>query len=88
MIMPGVSEIGRGAIIAAGTIVKQKIPPYAIVMGNPSKIVGFRFTPEEIVDIEKERYDKDDCTPIELLQKNYEKFFRNRWKEIKEWNKL
>lgn len=88
MIMPGVSEIGRGAIISAGTIVKQKIPPYAIVMGNPSKIVGFRFTPEEIVDIEKERYDIDDRTPIELLQKNYDKFFRKRWKEIKEWNKL
>ena len=42
MILPGVGEIGRGAMISADTVIHQAIPPYAIVMGNPGKIIGFR----------------------------------------------
>lgn len=41
MIMPGVT-IGDGAIIGAGAVVAKDIPPYAIAVGNPVKIVGYR----------------------------------------------
>ena len=41
-ILSGV-RIGRGAVVAAGTIVHSDIPPYAIVAGIPAKIVKFRF---------------------------------------------
>lgn len=88
MIMPGVTEIGRGAIISAGTIVKQKVPPYAIVMGNPAKIVGFRFTIEEIIEIEKGLYSDNNRLDVAMLKNNYEKYFRCRWKELKEWNRM
>lgn len=88
MIMPGVNEIGRGAIISAGTIVKQKIPPYAIVMGNPAKIVGFRYMPDEILELEKRLYPENDRLDNILLDQNYDKYFRKRWKELKKWNKL
>lgn len=47
MIMPGV-RIGEGAIVAAGAVVLQNVPPYAIVGGNPAKLVRLRF-PEPIV---------------------------------------
>jgi maltose O-acetyltransferase len=40
-VMPGVT-IGKGAIIAAGTIVSKSIPPYAVVGGNPGRIIGWR----------------------------------------------
>ena len=40
-ILPGV-KIRRGAIIGAGTVLRFSIPPYAVVTGNPAKIVGFR----------------------------------------------
>lgn len=42
LIMPGV-EIGHGAIIAAGTVVKKPVPPYAVVAGNPGRVVKMRF---------------------------------------------
>lgn len=44
-VMPGVT-IGRGAILSAGTVLMKSIPPYAIVAGNPGRIVGWRRDPE------------------------------------------
>ncbi|MEM7005949.1 MAG: acyltransferase [Pseudomonadota bacterium] len=41
IILPG-SRIGDGAIIGAGALVKDEIPPYAIVANAPSPIVGYR----------------------------------------------
>ena len=42
-ILSGV-EIGKGAIIAAGSVVTKNIPPYAIVGGNPASVIKFRFS--------------------------------------------
>lgn len=50
-------HVGRGAIIAAGSIVTKDVPPYAIVAGNPAKIIGQRFTEEEIKEHERALYD-------------------------------
>jgi carbonic anhydrase/acetyltransferase-like protein (isoleucine patch superfamily) len=47
LILSGV-KIGDGAIIGANTVVRSKVPPYAIVIGNPGKIVGYRFSEEKI----------------------------------------
>ena len=88
MIMPGVSEIGRGAVISADTCVRSKIPPYAIVMGNPAKIVGFRLLPKEIVEKEKELYPEEQRLSLGVLQDNYQKYYLCRKKEIREWNRL
>ncbi len=41
-ILPGVS-IGSGAIIGAGAVVGSDVPDYAIVAGNPAKLVRMRF---------------------------------------------
>jgi acetyltransferase-like isoleucine patch superfamily enzyme len=41
-------RIGHGAIIAAGSVVTKDVPPYAIVGGNPAKLIKWRFTEEEI----------------------------------------
>jgi acetyltransferase-like isoleucine patch superfamily enzyme len=40
-IMPGV-RVGRGAVVAAGSIVTKDVPPMAIVAGAPAKVVGER----------------------------------------------
>lgn len=45
--------INRGAIIAAGSIVTKDVPPYAIVVGNPAQVKGYRFTKEQISEHEK-----------------------------------
>lgn len=46
--MSGIS-IGKGAIIGAGSIVTKDVPPYAIVAGNPAKVIKMRF-PQTIID--------------------------------------
>jgi acetyltransferase-like isoleucine patch superfamily enzyme len=40
VILPGLT-IGRGAMIGAGAVVTRSVPPYAIVVGNPGRIVGY-----------------------------------------------
>ena len=44
-VMPGVS-IGDGAVVAAHAVVSADVPPYAIVAGNPAKVVRRRFSDE------------------------------------------
>ncbi|MFJ5368445.1 CatB-related O-acetyltransferase [Bosea sp. CER48] len=42
MIMSGI-RIGHGAVVAARAVVTRDVPPYAIVAGNPARIVRSRF---------------------------------------------
>ena len=81
-------SIGRYARIGAGTYVRSNIPPYAIVMGNPAKIIGFLYSPEEMVEYEKEKYPESARTPLDKYSQYYEKYFRSRSKEIKSFIKL
>ena len=48
IIMPNVKEIGTGSVIAAGAVVNKNIPPYAVAVGNPARVVRYRFEPETI----------------------------------------
>ena len=45
IILSGV-EIGQGAVVAAGAVVTKDVPPYAIVGGNPARIIKYRFAQE------------------------------------------
>ncbi len=49
-IMPGVT-IGSGAIVAAGSVVTKDVAPYAIVGGNPAKLIRKRFSDAVIADL-------------------------------------
>lgn len=46
-IMPGVT-IGDGAVIAAKSVVSRDVPPYAVVAGNPARVVRQRFDDETV----------------------------------------
>ena len=46
-IVSGVT-IGNGAVVATGAVVTKNVPPYAIVAGNPAKIIGYRFEETQI----------------------------------------
>ena len=41
--------IGDGAVIASDSVVVKKVPPYAIVGGNPAKIIKYRFS-EDVIE--------------------------------------
>jgi acetyltransferase-like isoleucine patch superfamily enzyme len=47
IIFSGVT-IGRGAIIGAGSVVMSDVRPYAIVLGNPGRVVGARFAADVV----------------------------------------
>lgn len=60
-------EIGDGAIVAAGSVVTKSVPPYAIVGGNPAKIIKYRFPPEIVVRmINIKWWNRDEGELIEL----------------------
>lgn len=80
--------IGRGAIIGSGSVCRLSVPPYAIVIGNPAKIIGFKLSPEEIIEQEKYLYPENERINFEVLQKNYYKYFISRHSEIKSYLKL
>ena len=42
MILSGVT-IGHGAIVAAGAVVSRDVEPYAVVAGNPARVIKWRF---------------------------------------------
>lgn len=46
-VMAGVT-IGAGAIIGAQAVVARDIPPYAVAVGNPARVVRMRFPPEVV----------------------------------------
>ncbi len=52
VIVSGV-HVGRGSIVAAGSVVVKNVEPYSIVAGNPAKVVGWRFTDEQIAEHER-----------------------------------
>lgn len=41
-------KIGSGAIIGANSMITKDIPPYAIVGGNPARVIKYRFDEETI----------------------------------------
>lgn len=53
VVLTGV-RVGRGAIVAAGSVVLEDVPPYSIVAGNPAKVVSMRFTKEQIKQHEEQ----------------------------------
>lgn len=81
-ILSGVN-VGRGATVGAGSVCIKSIPPYAIVLGNPAKVIGFNFSPDEIVEHEKKLYAENDRLPYHLLEKNYKKYCLDRAIDIK-----
>ncbi|WP_439549794.1 chloramphenicol acetyltransferase [Falsiroseomonas sp.] len=46
IVLPGIS-IGTGAAIGAGAMVTKDVPPFAIVVGNPGRVLRFRFAEAE-----------------------------------------
>lgn len=85
-LLAGVS-IGRGATVGAGSVCVKNVPPYAIVIGNPAKVIGFNFTPEEIIAHEKNLYKESERLPLSALERNYKKYYIDRVLEIKQFLK-
>ena len=80
--------VGRGCFVGAGAVVRKSLPPYAIVIGNPAKVVGFRFTPEEVQEHESKLYPENERISLEKYEKDYNKYYLNRREEIRMYTKI
>jgi len=45
--------IGRGAVVASGSVVTSGVPPYAVVAGNPARVIGERFDEQQRAEHER-----------------------------------
>jgi len=70
MILPGV-KIGTAAVIAAGSIVTKDVPEYAVVGGNPAKILKYR-------NVERVQHLLSQEKPFIYERFGHKKIIRNR----------
>lgn len=68
-------RIGRGAIIGAGAVVVKDIPPYAIAVGNPAKVIKYRFSKESIDVIENSKWWTWDEKTIAMNKEFFKRVF-------------
>ena len=64
--MSGVT-IGDGAVIAANSHVVKNVEPYAIVGGNPAKLIRYRFSQEQIASLLKIKWWNWDDAKIDAV---------------------
>jgi acetyltransferase-like isoleucine patch superfamily enzyme len=65
-ILPGVNKIGDGALIGAGSVVTKDVPDFAIVAGNPAKILRYRFSKETQLKIKASKWWEKDIRDLDL----------------------
>ncbi|WP_244472435.1 CatB-related O-acetyltransferase [Methylobacterium sp. Leaf108] len=67
LVLSGVT-IGHGAVVAARAVVSRDVPPYAVVAGNPARVVRHRFEATAIADLlETAWWDRDPATIASLV---------------------
>lgn len=84
----GAIEIGHNVVIGAGAVVRKDVPSYAIVAGNPAKIVGFTMRPIEAYENECANYPEESRIMLEQLEATYNKHFRSRMRELMNFSSL
>ena len=63
--------IGNGAIIKPGSVIVENVPPYAIVGGNPAKIIKYRFSKKIIEELQKIQWWN---LPIDKIYEHFQYF--------------
>lgn len=73
-ILAGV-ELGRGCIVSANSLVTKSVPPYALVVGSPARVVKKIFSIDQILEHEKTLYPKNERFTREDLECLFADYF-------------
>lgn len=79
-VLDGVT-IGHGAVIGAGAVVSKDIPPYAVAVGCPIRIIRYRFEPTVISCLLASEWWNGDEQDLQEIEKNFfdvERFLKDR----------
>lgn len=76
-IMPSVTLIGDGAVIAAGSVVVKDVPFFAVVGGNPAKLIKYRFNPETIERIIASQWWEKDIEELKADEQEFAGFLKD-----------
>lgn len=74
-IMSG-GDLGRGCVIGACSLVTKPIPPYAIAVGSPDRVVGVKFTIDQILKHESILYPPEERMSREELEALFDKYYQ------------
>lgn len=76
VVMQGV-KIGNGAVVGANAVVTKDIPPYAIAVGIPAKVIKYRFEEDDIKAIQASCWWDEDldsaCKKVDKLAKELQR---------------
>lgn len=74
-------EIGHGAVVGMGSVVTKNVPAYAVVAGNPARIIRYRFADEIITSLLETRWWELPDSEIKF----WAKWFDNPERFLREW---
>lgn len=72
------SQIGRGVVVGTCSVVTKPIPPYAVIAGNPAKIIATRFTIEQILEHEAILYPPQERMSREELESIFCQYYEGK----------
>ena len=70
-------HIGRGAVVGAGSVVKKDIPPYAVVVGSPARIIAAKFSLEQVIKHEAILYPPNERFSKVELERLYAEYYKD-----------
>lgn len=69
--------LGRGCLCGACSLITRSIPPYAIVLGTPARIVAVKFSIDQIIEHENILYSAQERLSREYLEELFEKYYKD-----------
>lgn len=71
-------DLGRGCIVGACSLVTKPVPPYALVAGLPAKIIGVKFTIDQIIEHENALYPEKERFSREYLEELFAEYYEGK----------
>lgn len=69
------AHVGRGSVIGAQSLVNKEIPPYAVAVGSPAKVIASVFTIDQILEHERRLYKPEERFSREYLEELFAKYY-------------